>query len=79
MCRLLAFTKHLTKVGRSIESTVRNYNAAVGSFERRILPGARRFGELGVHADRPLPEPDQVEQTPRALDTSRDDPAKQDG
>ena len=77
--RLLAFTEHLTKVGRSIESTVRNYNAAVGSFERRILPGARRFGELGVHADKPLPEPDQVEQTPRALDTSRDDPAKQDG
>ena len=49
--RMGKLAEHFSKVGRSIESTVRAYNAAVGSFESRVLPAARRFPELGVGGD----------------------------
>jgi DNA recombination protein RmuC len=52
--RLAVFTTHLGKLGRNISSSVDNYNAAIGSLERQVLPGARKFTELGVRPDREL-------------------------
>lgn len=46
--RLAAFTEHLAKVGRSLGGSVDAYNRAVGSLERSVLPGARRFTEMGI-------------------------------
>lgn len=54
--RLSTFRGHLAKVGAGLESSVRAYNAAVGSLERSVLPGARKFTELGVRGERPLEE-----------------------
>ena len=45
--RLVVFADHLEKLGRQLSGAVRTYNNAVGSFERRVAPGARRFVELG--------------------------------
>lgn len=59
--RLGAFRGHLAKVGAGLESSVRAYNAAVGSLERNVLPGARKFTELGVRGERPLDELPAVE------------------
>ena len=59
--RLGAFRGHLVKVGAGLESSVRAYNAAVGSLERNVLPGARKFTELGVRGERPLDELPPVE------------------
>ena len=39
--RLGVFVKHLTKVDKSLNSSVDNYNAAVGSFERQLFPERR--------------------------------------
>jgi DNA recombination protein RmuC len=52
--RLAVFTGHLSRVGRSLAGSVDAYNNAVGSLERQVLPGARRFTELGVQARKPL-------------------------
>jgi DNA recombination protein RmuC len=52
--RLAVFTTHLGKLGRNISNSVDNYNAAIGSLERQVLPGARKFTELGVRPDREL-------------------------
>ncbi|MDY6946170.1 MAG: DNA recombination protein RmuC, partial [Pseudomonadota bacterium] len=52
--RLAVFTTHLGKLGRNISNSVDNYNAAIGSLERQVLPGARKFTELGVRPDRTL-------------------------
>lgn len=46
--RLATFTEHLTRVGRSLGGSVDAYNRAVGSLERSVLPGARRFTEMGI-------------------------------
>ncbi len=48
--------EHLAKVGSAIEAANRAYNNAVGSFEQRVLPGARKFRELGVQATAELPD-----------------------
>jgi DNA recombination protein RmuC len=58
--RLTSFTGHLGRMGQRLGAAVEAYNAAVGSLERQLLPQARRFTELGVTADAPLPAPDPV-------------------
>jgi DNA recombination protein RmuC len=63
--RLGNFTGHLGRLGQRLGAAVEAYNAAVGSLERQVLPQARRFPELGVTADAPLPSLDPVEQLAR--------------
>ena len=52
--RLAVFTSHLSKLGRNLGSSVDAFNSAVGSLERQVLPGARKFTELGVRPDREI-------------------------
>lgn len=52
--RLAVFTTHLGKLGRNLSNSVDNFNAAIGSLERQVLPGARKFTELGVRPDREM-------------------------
>jgi len=58
--RLGTFRNHLARVGAALEASVRAYNGAVGSLERNVLPGARRFVELGVRSDRVLEELEEI-------------------
>ena len=46
--RLVKLSSLLARLGSRLNSTVRAYNEAVGSYEARVLPGARRFAEHGV-------------------------------
>lgn len=75
--RLSSFDGHLGRMGQRLASAVEAYNAAVGSLERHVLPQARRFTELGVTADAPLPVLEQVTQLTRNPDapTLADPPA----
>jgi DNA recombination protein RmuC len=52
--RLAVFATHLTKMGRNLGTTVDAFNSAVGSLERQVLPGARKFTELGVRPEREI-------------------------
>lgn len=70
--RLATFSDHLAKLGRSLDSSVESFNRAVGSFDTRVLPGARRFVELGINTRRQVPEPDQIEHGTRRV-ASRED------
>lgn len=63
--RLGAFTEHLARLGKALGQSVDNYNKAVGSLERQVLPGARRFTELGIHGKRPLAELNPLEKAAR--------------
>lgn len=75
--RLSTFTGHLAKLGKQLESSVRAYNSAVGSMERKVLPGARKFVELGVQAKEEIAPLHDIETTTRQIeDLSGDVPAE---
>jgi DNA recombination protein RmuC len=60
--RLETFTEHLQRVGRGLNTAARAYDEAVGSFERRVLPGARRLAAHGVvSAERELALPERID------------------
>ena len=65
--RLSTFVSHMNKVGRQLASSVESYNKAVGSLERSVLPGARKFVELGVHPKKDLEKLDSLEPVPRTM------------
>ena len=63
--RLATLASHVEKLGRSIESTVKNYNGFVGSLERQVLPSARKLSVLDE--SKVLGTHDEIEETPRDL------------
>lgn len=65
--RLATFAEHLTGLGRGLDRAVESYNRAVGSFETKLVPGARRFTELGVGAVKELEEPVRIEKKVREV------------
>ena len=65
--RICGFAEHLEKIGRGLETAGKSYNAAIGSFESALLPGARRFSELGAKGSKDLAPPAPIETTPRDL------------
>lgn len=76
--RMAIMVDKMTKVGESIERSVKSYNEMIGSVESRVLPQARKFKELGAgdagieiaavpqieSAPRQLPPPEQLELMP---------------
>jgi DNA recombination protein RmuC len=63
--RLAGFSGHLARLGRQLGSSVDTYNEAVGSLERRVLPGARKFKEMGVASKKDVENLPPLEQAPR--------------
>ena len=64
--RIADLSRHLAKLGRALESALKTYNGAVGSFDSRLLPAARRFEELKASAvDVQLDPLAEVEVLPR--------------
>ena len=45
---LAKLSEHFTKVGERLDQAVKAYNQALASLENRVLPGARKFKELGA-------------------------------
>jgi DNA recombination protein RmuC len=54
--RVAIFTDHLVSLGQTLGTSVEHYNRAVGSLERKLLPGARKFTELGIHSSKQIDE-----------------------
>jgi DNA recombination protein RmuC len=65
--RLTAFVGHLNKVGKQLASSVDSYNRAVGSLERKVLPGARKFVELGIRPKKDMDQIEPLESLPRTM------------
>lgn len=59
--RLVVMTDHFSKLGDKLDNAVSEYNKTVSSFERRVLPGARRFTEHGIVPKKELQELEPVE------------------
>jgi len=65
--RIRVLGDHFGKLGKSLDAAVESYNKAVATLESRVLTQARRFKDLGVGSGDDIPEPKQVESSPRAL------------
>lgn len=70
--RLAAFADHLSGMGKTIQSTVNHYNKAIGSFERSVLPQARRFEELHAVSGKALPELAAIDTAARGAEAGLD-------
>ncbi len=64
--RLGTLGAHVDKLGRSLGAAVLDFNKAVGSLERTVLPSARRLSELGLLEPGPA-VPADVAALPRPL------------
>jgi len=74
--RLARFGDHMARVGRALGQSVDAYNSAVGSLERQVLPGARKFTELGLRPGKEIEEIAPVEKLarePRPAEADADD------
>lgn len=58
--RLATFFEHLLRTGKHLNTAIENFNRSVGSLERQVIPGARRFEELGIQSKKPLQPPVQL-------------------
>jgi DNA recombination protein RmuC len=52
-------------MGKALGDSVRAFNSSVGSLERMVLPGARRFTDLGVQPRQRLTPLKTLEDMPR--------------
>jgi DNA recombination protein RmuC len=67
--RCSLFADHMSKVGQGLDRVVETFNKAVGSWESRVLPSARKLKDLGASKDTnaDLPEIEQVDHIPRVI------------
>jgi DNA recombination protein RmuC len=67
--RMATLTEHYAKVGKGLQSAVRAYNDSVGSFERSVLPGARKLKDHGITSTSDLAELREIELAVRTVKT----------
>ena len=69
--RLVKLSTLIATLGRRLNSTVTAYNDAVGSYESRVIPSARRFADHGaVSEEAELPELEPVTLSARSVQIS---------
>jgi DNA recombination protein RmuC len=68
--RIATLVEHLSRLGQSLGRSVEAYNAAVASFEGRVLPSARRFKALGAGSKKEVDVLEPLDHLPRTINTS---------
>jgi DNA recombination protein RmuC len=70
--RISTFSNHFDTLRRGLEKSVEAYNSAVGSLERKVLPQARRFRDLGAGTVAEIDTLDSIDMSMRRLDVPED-------
>ena len=65
--RLATMVEHLERVGSNLKQAADSYDRFIGSLEQKVLPGVRRFKELGVNASKELGDPEPLRLSVRRL------------
>src|SRR5262249_49944373 len=55
--RVATLVDHFNKLGATLGKSVEHFNAAMASFETRVVPSARKFEELGAGSKKELGAP----------------------
>ena len=67
--RLGTLAGHITKLGRSIQTSVSDYNKFLGTLERRVIPSTRKLSQLGDGEGMPESLP-SIDESVRELSAS---------
>ena len=67
--RLGTLAGHISKLGRSIQSSVSDYNKFLGTLERRVIPSTRKLSQLGDGEGMPESLP-SIDESVRELSAS---------
>jgi DNA recombination protein RmuC len=70
--RISTFSNHFDTLRRGLEKSVEAYNSAVGSLERKVLPQARRFRDLGAGTTAEINALENIDLAMRTLDIPDD-------
>lgn len=65
--RLAVLTGHFEDLRKKLDGAVQAYNRAAGSFETRVLAGARKLRDLDVTTAAELPPVEPIDTAPRVL------------
>ena len=65
--RIARLTEHFDDLRKKLDGAVQAYNRAAGSFETRVLTGARKLRDLDVTTAAELPYLEPIETAPRVL------------
>lgn len=65
--RIASMAGNFATLGKKLDGAVKAYNTGVGSLERKVLPQARRFEELGAPSGKEVPELESVDARARDL------------
>jgi DNA recombination protein RmuC len=65
--RIASLTGHFDELRKKLDGAVQAYNRAAGSFEARVLTGARRLRDLDVTTADDLPTAEPIDTVPRVL------------
>jgi DNA recombination protein RmuC len=65
--RIRTWAEHLSALGSALDHATRSYNSAIGSLERSVLPGARRFVELNAVSGEDIPALEPVDGAARTF------------
>lgn len=65
--RVRTLGRHFENIREGLVDATKAYNAAVGSLERRVLPAARKFEELGAASGDAIAPLNPIDEQPRAV------------
>ncbi len=65
--RMSILVKHISGIGAGLKNATMNYNDAVGSMERMLLPAARRFRDLGAASGKDISILAEISVTPNSV------------
>jgi DNA recombination protein RmuC len=71
--RICTFAEYLDGIGDGLRKAGKEFDKAVGSYERMLVPGARKLADLGASAGKAIPELPTVDGPTRMLGPA-DDP-----
>lgn len=72
--RIATFAHHMDSLGSALGKATKQYDEAVGSLERMVLPSVRQFKELGTTSKGDIKPVLPIDTEPRKIDLARFDP-----
>jgi DNA recombination protein RmuC len=73
--RVCKFAEHLDNIGGGLDKACKAHAQAVGSYDRMLVPGARKLADMGASTGKDLPDVRTVESPVRQVAPAADPPA----